>query len=89
MPQSDFELPRPDRDANHGTLIKGAARNQPPIWEVIAEIAREIPEEELSKLPTDLAANYKHYMYGSPPSDPEMHAAAQLKSGRQCDKCRG
>ena len=41
-----------------------------PIWEVIAEIAREIPEEELSKLPTDLASNIDHYLYGAPRSEP-------------------
>ncbi len=37
-----------------------------PIWERIAEIAAEIPREELEKIPTDLAANHDHYLYGTP-----------------------
>jgi predicted XRE-type DNA-binding protein len=37
-----------------------------PIWERIAEIAAEIPPEELERLPTDLAANHDHYLYGTP-----------------------
>jgi Arc/MetJ-type ribon-helix-helix transcriptional regulator len=40
-----------------------------PIWEIIAEIGREIPEEEWAKLPTDMASNVDHYLYGAPRSD--------------------
>ena len=32
----------------------------------ILELAKSIPEEELSKLPTDLASNVDHYLYGAP-----------------------
>ncbi len=39
-----------------------------PIWEVIAEIGASIPDEEWKKVPTDLARNYKHYLYGAPKS---------------------
>ena len=35
-----------------------------PIHEVISEMAAEIPEEELAKLPTDGASNHDKYLYG-------------------------
>lgn len=35
-----------------------------PIWEMIAELGRSIPEEEWEKVPTDLATNLDHYLYG-------------------------
>jgi len=37
-----------------------------PIWEIIVEHGEQIPEDELDQLPTDLARNYKHYLYGVP-----------------------
>ncbi len=37
-----------------------------PIWKVAEEIAAAVPDEEWQKLPTDLARNYKHYLYGAP-----------------------
>jgi len=36
-----------------------------PIWEELLRIARSIPEPDLHKLPTDLAAQHDHYLYGS------------------------
>ena len=36
----------------------------PPIWEMISEIGKSIPEKEWDKVPTDLAANLDHYLYG-------------------------
>jgi putative addiction module CopG family antidote len=58
------------RDASMQRAQRTASPNQDsrPIWEVIAEIGREIPEEEWSKLPTDLSSNVDHYLYGSPRS---------------------
>ena len=41
-------------------------RNARPIWEIAAEIAATVPDAEWARLPTDLAANYKHYLYGAP-----------------------
>ena len=35
-------------------------------WEVILEMAAEVPEEEAAKLPPDLAHNVDHYLYGAP-----------------------
>jgi hypothetical protein len=37
-----------------------------PIWEIFEEASRDIPEEELARLPTDLAAQVDHYVYGLP-----------------------
>ena len=37
-----------------------------PIWERIAELGESLPEEEQAKLPTDLAAQHDHYIYGTP-----------------------
>jgi len=35
-----------------------------PVWEEILKIAHGIPESDLHKLPTDLAANHDHFLYG-------------------------
>jgi hypothetical protein len=37
-----------------------------PIWEIAAELARDIPPDVLAALPTDSAENHDHYLYGSP-----------------------
>jgi len=37
-----------------------------PIWECILERTADIPDEEWDKLPTDLANQHDHYLYGSP-----------------------
>lgn len=43
----------------------------PPIWEVVEAIGESVPEEEWSKVPTDLGVNLDHYLYGSR-KDPEQ-----------------
>lgn len=40
-----------------------------PIWEIVAEISASIPDEEWEKVPSDLAKNYKHYLYDAPKKD--------------------
>jgi hypothetical protein len=35
-----------------------------PIWEIVAEIGAQIPDEEWATVPTDASINYKHYLYG-------------------------
>lgn len=35
-----------------------------PVWAEILKIAKSIPEPDLHKLPTDLAANHDHYLRG-------------------------
>ncbi len=37
-----------------------------PIWEIIDEENRSIPPEVWDDLPTDLAAQHDHYLYGTP-----------------------
>ena len=41
------------------------AKKPRPIWEELLRIAQSIPEPDLHKLPTDLAAHHDHYLYGS------------------------
>jgi hypothetical protein len=41
------------------------AKKSHPIWEELLRIAQSIPEPDLHKLPTDLAAHHDHYLYGS------------------------
>ena len=36
-----------------------------PIWEVIDEIMRDVPEVALSRLPEDGAEQHDHYLYGT------------------------
>lgn len=47
-------------------LTKVVSENSRPIWEVIAEISSEIPDEEWEKLPSDGSVNHDHYLYGAP-----------------------
>lgn len=51
------------RDTAPGTP---AAHDDRPIWEVIAEISRSVPEEAWDEVPTDLSKNLDHYLYGAP-----------------------
>lgn len=37
-----------------------------PIHDVLADLAAEIPPEELAKLPTDFVDQLDHYIYGTP-----------------------
>ena len=39
---------------------------RPPIWERIAALTADAPQEELAKLPTDGASQHDHYLYGTP-----------------------
>jgi len=36
---------------------------QCPIWEIIAEIGKSVPEEEWVKIPADSSINLDHYLY--------------------------
>ncbi len=42
---------------------------EPPrrtLWEMWQEHLKDIPEEELDKIPTDASVNLDHYLYGAP-----------------------
>jgi Arc/MetJ-type ribon-helix-helix transcriptional regulator len=40
-----------------------------PIWEIAADIMKDVPAEAWDQVPTDLARNHKHYLYGAPRED--------------------
>lgn len=37
-----------------------------PIWEIIVESMKDVPPEELARLPTDIAEEHDHCIYGTP-----------------------
>lgn len=37
-----------------------------PIWEVIVDNMKDVPDEEFEKLPKDGASQVDHYLYGHP-----------------------
>ncbi|HXG86222.1 MAG TPA: hypothetical protein VNI84_19535 [Pyrinomonadaceae bacterium] len=42
---------------------------EPPrrtLWEIWKEHLKDIPEEELDKIPSDASVNLDHYLYGAP-----------------------
>ena len=43
-----------------------AAFADKPIWEEILELTADVTDEEWDKLPTDLAEQHDHYIYGTP-----------------------
>ena len=59
---------------NHGTPngnetaapVSSSQDAPKPIWEIFEEASLHIPDEELARLPTDLAAQVDHYIYGLP-----------------------
>ena len=53
-------------EARDAVAQKPDSNGQPPIWETIVSLGREVPEEDWSRIPTDLAQNVDHYLYGSP-----------------------
>jgi len=52
------------------TATSSAAHQQKPIWDRILERTASIPDEEWDKLPTDLAEQHDHYIYGTPKRPP-------------------
>ena len=45
--------------------VQGNEAASLPIWEFAAELARDVPAEEWSTLPSDGATELDHYLYGS------------------------
>ena len=37
-----------------------------PIWEMVEELLRDIPQEVQDSLPTDGSEQHDHYIYGTP-----------------------
>ncbi len=51
-----------------------------PIWEEALELTADVPAEEWDKLPTDLAEQHDHYIYGTP-RRPALSAAVPERGG--------
>ena len=43
--------------------------NDRPIWEVITDIMKDVPDEVFDRLPKDAASQVDHYIYGLPKRD--------------------
>lgn len=41
----------------------------PPLWQSVIDLGASLPSEEWGRVPTDLAANLDHYLYGSSAED--------------------
>lgn len=37
-----------------------------PVWEMAVRLGKQIPEEELLRIPPDFSRNLDHYLYGCP-----------------------
>ena len=51
------------------TDAASGAAEEKPIWEVAADLVRDIPDDVLSTLPTDGAARHDRYLYAAPKRD--------------------
>lgn len=47
----------------------GFEKEAKPVWEIIAGISAQVPEEEWAEVPTDLSKEVDHYLYGTPRSE--------------------
>lgn len=52
-------------EAAHGAN-GGETHDRKPIWEVAQELMKDLPQEEVEKLPHDGATEHDHYIYGTP-----------------------
>ncbi len=43
-----------------------AKPNEAPIWEVVMDIMKNVPDEVFERLPKDAASQVDHYIYGLP-----------------------
>jgi hypothetical protein len=39
--------------------------SHPPIWQVVIDLGASLPPETWDRVPTDLASNLDHYLYGN------------------------
>ena len=66
---SDLVQRLAEQQSSNGTHAEGqapVAADDQPIWEMIAENMRDVPDEDLKKLPKDGASQIDHYLYGHP-----------------------
>lgn len=43
-----------------------AKPNEAPIWDVVTDIMKDVPDEVFERLPRDAASQVDHYLYGLP-----------------------
>jgi hypothetical protein len=48
------------------TTVPPPQETSKPIWEQFAEAFHDVPEEDIARIPTDLASQVDHYVYGLP-----------------------
>jgi hypothetical protein len=46
--------------------MKNPADSTQPLWEVIADIARSVPDEEWTEIRSDASYQLDHYLYDAP-----------------------
>ena len=49
-------------------------RPEQPLWQMAEEILKDIPPEDLARMPTDGAEQHDHYIYGTPKRPNEDHS---------------
>lgn len=49
--------------------FQSVSTDERPIWEVITDIVKEVPDEVFERLPKDGASQVDHYVYGLPKRD--------------------
>ena len=54
------------REFTQRTRQPTSAEAGKPIWQVFQEISASVPDEVWDTLPTDLAEQHDHYIYGTP-----------------------
>ena len=64
---SDYASQVLERDLRSADIE--AWRNKAPIWEVITDRMRNVPDEVFERLPEDGASQIDHYIYGLPKRD--------------------
>ncbi len=59
------QIQKPNQNNINGKIKEGenlsSDYDDRPIWEIVVEIGKQIPDEELAKIPTDLARNFERY----------------------------
>ena len=50
----------------HTTKRLRRAKPLKPLGQILADLGKKIPADEMAKMPTDGAANHDHYIYGIP-----------------------
>src|SRR5215472_14053167 len=54
------------RGAQAPHSVPSPAQTMKPLWEIAADLLKDVPHEVLNRLPTDGAAQHDHYIYGTP-----------------------